>query len=236
LTLGLGLALAGPLRAQPALTADEIIAKHIAARGGADKLKALQSLRIQRTVATMFSDIKLVIEKQRPNLYRSQQQVAQQPPLVRGFDGAESWESNQGKVSRRPPPIEAEMRDADADFDGPLVDYKAKGHTVALAGKEGGQYKLTVTMKGGAVRHYFIDAATFLEKRQVFTLQTPAPAKQPVEITLTFSDYRDVQGVKMPFAIDEARSNGQEFAHYTTTIDPNPTLDASAFKAPAAKP
>ena len=49
-----------------------------------------------------------------------------------------------------------------SDFDGALVDYKAKGNTIELVGKEKldtkDVYHLKVTMKGGQVQHYFLDA------------------------------------------------------------------------------
>ncbi len=56
-----------------------------------------------------------------------------------------------------------------ADIDGPLVDYKAKGHQVELVGKEkvegSDAYKLKVTKKDGDVEYYFLDADSYLPVR-----------------------------------------------------------------------
>ena len=55
-----------------------------------------------------------------------------------------------------------------ADFDGALIDYKSKGHTVELVGKEklrrrADVYHLKVTMKDGHVQHYYLDAESGIE-------------------------------------------------------------------------
>ena len=81
---------------------------------------------------------------------------------------------------------------------------------------------------------YFIDAATVMEK--VRRSAADARPRKSHRGDLTFSSYREVNGVKLPFAIDEARSNAQEFVHYTTKIEANTSLDDSLFKSPAPKP
>ena len=88
--------------------------------------------------------------------------TAGRPTVARGLDPAGAWESVNGKVTRRPADQELELRELDGDFDGFLVDYKAKGHAVEYVGREkaGGidTYKLKVTLKSGAVRHVYLDA------------------------------------------------------------------------------
>src|SRR6266851_1575950 len=53
----------------------------------------------------------------------------------------------------------------EADTDGPLLDYKAKGNKVELVGKEkvNGKdaYHLKVTLATGTVRNIYLDAETF---------------------------------------------------------------------------
>ena len=90
---------------------------------------------------------------------------------------------------------------------------------------------MTVTLKSGAVRHVYLDAATFLERKHVGTLTLPS-GKVPVVIT--FSDWRDVDGVKFPFAIDEERDSfpPQTFAIYTERIELNPPVDEALFAMP----
>ena len=55
-------------------------------------------------------------------------------------------------------------------MDGPLVNYKDKGSSLELVGKEklNGRdvYNLTITLKEGQVRNIYLDARTFLEVKE----------------------------------------------------------------------
>ena len=220
-----------------AQTADELIEKNIEARGGALRLEAISAVRIVRTYGTFGGNIPVTITKKRSGLYRTDQAMAGRPTVIRGLDASGAWESIDGKVTRRPADQEAELREFDADFDGMLVNYKAKGHTVTLAGREktGGvdTYKLTVTLKSGAVRHVYLDATTFLERKHVGTMTLPSGK---VPLVITFADWRDVNGVKFPFAIDEERDSypPQTFAIYTERIELNPAVEDQFFAMPQA--
>jgi len=223
-----------------AQTADELIRKNIEARGGAARLKAISTLRFVRTYGTFGANIPVTITKKREGLHRTDQALPGRPTVIRGLDPAGAWESINGKVTRRPPDQEAELRELDADFDGFLVDYKSKGHTVEFVGREraGGidTYKLKVTLKSGAVRHVWLDANTYLERRHEGTMLMPDG--KPVPVIITFADWKDVQGVKFPFAIDEERNSfpPQTFAIYTERVEINPAVDDAVFTMPAEKP
>jgi hypothetical protein len=219
-----------------AQTVDELVAKNVEARGGAARLKAIESVRIERTVATLFNDIEIVIYKKRPNLYRSEQRSKANPNVIaRGFADT-AWESANGKTTVREGAGPAEQREVDADFDGFLVDYRDKGHAIALEGKArvagADAYKLKVTMKSGAVRYVYLDAATLLERRHETTIEL-APGRR-VATTIDYSDWREVSGVKFPFAIEEERdAPGQTFVHYTKRIEVNVPLDDAMFRMPS---
>lgn len=219
-----------------AQTAEELVARHLEARGGAARLRAVETLRIERTVAAVFNDIDVVIYKKRPGLYRSEQKVEGRPDtIVRGF--AESaWEHANGKTTTREGAGAVEQREVDADFDGFLVDYRDKGHAVALEGKArvgaAEAWKLKVTMKSGAVRYVYLDPETLLERRHETTVEL-APNRR-VATTIDFSDWREVNGVKFPFAIEEERdAPGQTFVIYTKAIEVNMPLDEALFRPPS---
>ena len=230
-----------------AQTVDELVAKHVAARGGAEKLKAIDTLKITRTIATPFTSVQVVTFKKRPDLLRIEQTPkGQTQASVRGINAIAAWDVAQGKVVTRPEVIALEGREIDGDFDGLLVDWKAKGHTVTLEGKDKvGQndaYKLRVTTKGGTVREVYLDASTFLESQVVGKVRLPALDPRTKEhrfytTTIVFSDYRDVNGVKVPFSIDEERIEGpitQSFAVYTEKVEVNVPMDDSLFAPPAS--
>ncbi len=220
-------------------TADELVQKNIEARGGYARLKAVSSLRVVRTYGTFGANIPVTLTKKRPGLYRTDQILPGRPAVARGLDASGAWESVDSKVTMRPADQETELRELDADFDGFLVDYQQKGHRVAYLGREktGGMdtHKLTVTLKSGAVRHVYLDAATYLERKHEGTITLPQVGTVPVIVT--FSDWRSVQGIKFPFAIDEERQSfpPQTYAIYTERVEVNPAIDDAHFNVPAGQ-
>jgi hypothetical protein len=227
----------GTASAGSAQTADELIARHVEARGGLARLKAIETIRIERTVAATFNDIEVVICKKRPNLYRSEQKPeGGRSQTVRGFSDV-AWETANGKTIVRAGAGPVEQREVDADFDGFLVDYRDKGHTVALEGRvrvgSAEAWKLKVTLKSGAVRNVYLDAETLLDRRHETTIEI-APDRR-VATTITFGDWREIGGVKFPFAIDEERdAPGQTFVTYTKKIDVNVPLEDAIFRMPSS--
>ena len=233
-----------------AQTVDDIVAKHIQARGGYDKLKAIQSIKMTRTVATPFTNVQLIVYKKRPNLARYEQTPkGQTTTTARGINADAAWDTLAGgKIATRPDKVALEAREVDADFDGLLVDWKEKGHTVTLEGTEpyaGSQaYKLKVTTKGGFVRDVFIDTKSFMEIGVSGTSLLPQMDPKTKEFrtqtqAFVFGDFRDVNGVKFPFSIDEDRTGGpitQSFATYTEKIEVNVPMEDSLFATPAGAP
>jgi hypothetical protein len=220
-----------------AQTVDEIVAWHIDARGGKAALEAIQTVRIERTIAATFNDLDVVIYKKRPALYRSEvkPEGSAAPPTVRGF-AETAWETVGGKTAVRDGAAAVEQRELDADFDGILVNYRDKGHSVALEGRQRAgatdAWKLKVTLKSGAVRYVYLDAATWLDSRHEGTIEI-GPNRR-VETTITFGDWREVGGVKFPFAIDEERkAPGQTFTTYTRKIEVNVPMDDAIFRMPS---
>lgn len=231
------LILAAPIAAQ---TVDEIVAQHIEARGGQTRLRAVQTIKITRTVATPFSNVRVIIYRKRPQLFRAEQGPTEPgAPLVpRGINADAAWDTVQGKVVPRPEAEAAEARELDADFDGLLVDWKQKGHTVTLDGKEslpwGDAYKLRVKTKSGAERIVYLDAKTFLERRQIGILKLPGGRQ--FDVVIDFDNYRDIDGVKFPFDITEDRTGKEpsvSFVTYTEKIEVNVPMDDGLFGAPA---
>ena len=222
-----------------AQTVDDIVSRYIDARGGYDRLKAIQTIKITRTVATPFSDIKVTVYKKRPQLFRADQGPAGGATTARGVNEQDAWDTAAGgKIVTRAAKEAAETRELDADFDGLLVDWKQKGHTVTYEGKvplPGGEaHRLKVVTKGGTERTIFLDAQTFLERRHTGVLSLPNNRR--FDVTIDFSNWKDVKGVKFPFDINEERTGRepvQSFVTYTEEIEVNVPIDDALFATPA---
>jgi len=91
-----------------------------------------------------------------------------------------------------------------ADLDGPLVDYAAKGTKIELDGVErsrtGDTYKLKLTMNGGQSIHVWIDAQTFLEAKIEGQPRRLDGIYHPVEVY--YRDYRPVSGLQVPYVLE----------------------------------
>ncbi len=118
-------------------TVDEIIAKNIEARGGRAALDAAEAFRMTGKM-TMGPDMEapLTVEKKRPMKMRFEFQL-QEMTGIQAYDGARGW-TVMPFIGKPDPEL---MTGADlegaaetADFDGPLIDYAKKGHTVELMG------------------------------------------------------------------------------------------------------
>lgn len=227
-----------PLRSAPAQTLDEIIKKAIDARGGIDKIKAVQSERITGTFDAQGVEGTLLLELERPHKLYSEITVEGQK-VLRVYDGKSAgWTVNpflENKEVREMSADELKGMPDESDTDGPLVDYRAKGSKVELAGKEESEgktvYRLKITSKSGEVRSYLIDSGTFLTTKWE-GFRKVQDQELPWECAL--SDYREVQGVKFPFKIDQG-SPGTDYRQILTVekVEINAKMDESHFAKPA---
>ena len=224
-----------------AQTVDEIIAKSIEARGGEAKLRAVKSIRFTGKIEVgpgMIAPTTLVMK--RPGMVRMEFTV-QGVTGIQAYDGKEGWDVMpfQGKKDAEPMASDdvKEMEDQ-ADFDGPLMDYKAKGNTVEFLGKEkvegSDAYKLKVTKKNGNVETSFIDADTGLEVKSVTKTKMHG---NDVEIETTYSDFRNVDGLIWPFAIETGQvGSPQKQKISVDKVEINPEVNDAQFHMPPPAP
>ena len=234
--LGLALALlAVPASAQ---TVDEIIAKNLKARGGLDKLKSVQSIRMSgKMTVGPGMEAPFVIEMKRPKNVRLEITV-QGMNIIQAYDGTTGWAvmPMMGKNDPEPMPAEeAKQAEEQADFDGPLVDYKEKGHKVELVGKEkvegADAYKLKVTLKSGDVRYFFVEADSFLEIKA----EGKRTARgSEIEFENSLGDYKDVGGLMIAHSLEMGPKGTPQKSKLTLDkVELNPTIDDARFKMPA---
>jgi outer membrane lipoprotein-sorting protein len=120
-------------------------------------------------------------------------------------------------------------------FPNPLLNYKAAGATVELRGKEKvGEreaYLLIFTPKSGSIVRQYVDAESYLPIKVVMKVEAPQIGE--LEQTNEFFDYRDVDGVKIPFRITAA-SAVQTSAVVISKVEHNTKIDEALFAKPAA--
>jgi hypothetical protein len=126
---------------------------------------------------------------------------------IQVFDGANGWKLRPFLNRREVEPYtedELKISSMQADLDGYLVDYAAKGTRIGLVGMEKIEdrdtYKLKLTMKNGQAIHVWIDAENFLEAKMEGQPRRLDGTYHPVEVY--FRDYRAVSGLQIPFVLE----------------------------------
>ena len=236
-----GLALGGRTARADALTLDAIIDKHIEATGGLANLRALKSVRMigkQRFGSGNYAiEADFAQLRGRPGLYRDELTL-QGMTAVNAWDGHEGWTMSPFGGRRDPERASADDTKTmaqDADLDGPLVDWKQKGHKVEYLGTEDidgtEAHKLRVNLKDGDVQTIYLDPDAFLTIR--IDQQTYVRGTESVTET-DYGSYAQVAGVWFAFAVDAGAKGAPKTTHLTVErIETNVAADEALFRFPA---
>jgi len=191
-----------------AVSVDELVARHIEARGGGEKMKAIQSLEFTGKLelsgdwVAEFALLRLI---RRPDRVRTEATL-QGMTMVRAWDGHEGWAISPlwgRKDPERVSPDESKELVDLGDIDGPLVDAASKGNRVEYLGTEDidgtDAHKLRVTTKNGDVQYVYLDPDYYLVIRILYQRSVRGAR---AEIETDFGNYEKVNGVYFPFSID----------------------------------
>lgn len=216
-----------------AQTVDEIVAKNIASRGGAEKWKSIESMKMTGSIAAGGRTIGLTAWTKRPNLSRQEMSFDGQK-AVQAFDGTHFWVMPPGAdAPQEMSGTAADLAKTQSEFDSVLLDYKSKA-TVEFVGNEddGGRpvYHLKVTRKGGGVQHYFLDAETGIERKITSTLN--GPNGQTATATIEFGDFRNVDGVMVPYSIKNVVDGKLVSAVTVSQVEFNVPVAEDLFRMP----
>jgi hypothetical protein len=243
-TKWLAMAAAAMLMALPATaqTVDEVIGKSIAAHGGMEKIKAIQSIRMSgRAMVGPGIEAPFTLEFKRPMKMRLDIVVQGISATLQAYDGKTGWQLLPFQGNKDAEPLSADdLKDVQetADYDGPLVDYKTKGNQVELMGKEDVEgtncYKLKITLKNGDVVYDYIDTDSNLDVKQEGKRKINGTEH---EIETSFGDYKQVDGVYFPFAIDSGeKGSDQRQKIIVEKVETNVPVEDARFVMPAPAP
>ena len=186
-----------------AMTAEDLVAKNLEARGGLAKLRAIKTMHAVGTTRRE-GGLDATIESWAiaPSRFRAEYSM-QGMTSVRAWDGSQAWSISPFGGRREPQKISAD--DAKplierSDIAGPLVDYEAKGSAIEYLGTEdvdGTQaHKLRVTFKNGDTQYRYLDPDAFLEIRVV---DHHTVRGQDDVSTTDLGEYEQVDGIYFPF-------------------------------------
>jgi hypothetical protein len=222
----------------PPSPVDEIVDSHIAARGGEERIRALQSIRATGIATASGGRVaKVVQEIKRPGLYRLEFS-SQGVKAVYAHDGETGWHVAPMQGVFEPQPIEPE-NDSEAgiderDIEGPLVNWREKGHEVELMGREtlpGGEaFVLEIRLSDGGVRSDYIDVVS---RQLVRSDKTEMIHGRAVRMETEYADYREVDGLYLPFSIRTHITDRPEIIDIVVdSFELDPELDDERFRLP----
>jgi outer membrane lipoprotein-sorting protein len=217
-------------------TVDELVSKTMTARGGLDKLRGVNTMKMVGKVTMQGRDFPITVMAKRPNLM-IQEMTIDGTRVVSAFDGEKVWVVNPMLGINRPQEMSGAMADEMRDqsiFGGPLVGYKERGESLELVGHstvgDAKTWKLKLSRPNGRSMFIDVDATTGLE------LQWSRRVDQGgmnVDVDSVMSDYQPTEaGIVVPRTMRTLVGGHQQGVLKVDTVTFDAPIDDSAFKMP----
>jgi hypothetical protein len=217
---------------------DEIVDSHLAARGGKERIRALQSIRATGTATASGGRVARVVQEiKRPGYYRLEFS-SQGTTSVFAHDGEVGWHVAPLRGILEPeaivPDDDSEAGIDERDIEGPLVDWREKGHVVELVGREalpGGEaFKLKITLADGGVRYDYIDVAS----RQIVRSDKMETIRgRALQLEESYGDYRETDGLFLPHLIEtHVKDRPEVITIVVEKFELDPEIDDARFRLP----
>jgi len=221
---------------KPALTAEQVVEKSIVATGGRQAMEKLSSSYAKGLMEFPASEARGVIERyaKAPDKQLTVTNLEGVGETRQGFDGQVAWSQDPaGHVTELTGAALEEFKRG-ANFNA-ILNWRDLYPKAELAGKEpvGGNeaYVVKLTAASGKVTTRYYDAQTFLLLRETAIYATP---QGDMVIAATFSDYRDIDGIKTPFRTRQVMPVG-EIVFTLTELKNDVPIEDAKFAKPAAK-
>lgn len=211
-----------------AQTVDEIISKHLTAIGGLEAWRKVSSIKYEGSMMVQGAEVAVVQTVLHNKGSRQDISLAG----MKGFNimtPVAGWNFMPFQGQMQPEPLtEEDIKEGQPQLDaqGELIDYKEKGSSVELVGKddvEGTEcFKLVLTFKSGKSETLFIDPNSYHIIRLIAKQKANG---QEMEVTTNFSNYQ-----KLPEGIVVAMSMTLPFGELNMTkVEVNKPIDESIF-------
>lgn len=228
--------IAGFVNVTYAQSIDDIVAKHITAMGGADKLSKLKSVKISANMEVMNMEMPVTTIIVQDKAFRTET-TAQGMTIVQAVNGNTGWMINpmagQAKATALPEEVVKSMV-SQTDLTG-LYNYKEKGYTLAMEGEQdiaGAKvYKVVVTLKNGIKQENYISKDTFYILKIVATVPVNG---QDIKTESIQSDFKQIDGITFPFSseVTTTAMPGMAMTNKIASVEINPKIDDSIFVMP----
>lgn len=233
-----------PVSAQ---TADEIINNYIENIGGKENLEKINSVTFTGKIDFGGMILPFTKTQSSDGLSMTKADVQGQTFYQEVFDGETLWGTNQMTFAAEKSDSESteNFKNSINDFPEPFLNYKDKGYTVELIGKETieglSTFKIKLVkepvmvdgQKVDDLSYYYFDTENFVPI-VMETEVNSGPGKGMI-VQIKFSDYQEVNGVYFAFSMNQeikGKSGGQLIT--ITDVKLNEPMDKAMFAFPAA--
>ncbi|WP_319271076.1 outer membrane lipoprotein-sorting protein [uncultured Draconibacterium sp.] len=201
---------------------------------GLDKVADVKTFDVKAKVSVMGMEMPMEIKVKKPNKFRVDMEMMGQK-TTSAFNGENGWMIN--------PMMGAGVQDLEgdqlkqamgqADMEGALYNYKAKGSNLELLGKvdaDGAEaYKLKLTDKDGGVQTFYINADDYMISKVESRVEAMG---QTMDVVTKMLEYKEVKGIKMASKIEMEMPMGKQSV-IMEEIKIDEPLDDSIFEKPA---
>lgn len=221
------------MSAAKAQTAEEVVAKHIEAIGGKDKISQIKSVYMENTMEVMGNEAPSTTTILNGKGFKNETDFNGQK-IVSCVTDKGGWSINPMAGQTTPTAMTPEQVKAAQDqlyVGGPLFNYAEKGNKLAMGGKESvngvDALKVKVTSKDNVESTYFIDPTSYYI---IKAIRKQTISGQDMEVTMLFSNYQKTDyGYVVPFTT-EMQLPQFTLKYNTKKVEINKPVDESIFK------
>jgi hypothetical protein len=215
-----------------AQTADAIIAKHLEAIGGKEKLKSITAVRMENTMQVMGSDAPSTTVIVNGKGFRNESEFNGQK-MIQVVTDKGGWMVNPMTGASEPQPMPAEQLKGAQEqlYVVPFLDYAARGSKAELLGQEKlgtvNAYKVKLTTKDSAATTYYFDPTTYY---LIQAVRTGEMMGQQMDVTTSYSDFKKTDyGWVIPQAMEINMGGQFSLTAKVNKVEVNPTVDPKVF-------
>jgi hypothetical protein len=226
----------------PALTAEQIVEKNVAARGGLEAWRKIDSMvwvGHMESADPNVPRLSFELEQKRPNKERFVlSEIGQK--TMRVFDGTQGWKvkpNRDGSLDAQPySPQDLEFARHAQGIDGPLIDYQAKGvalESVSIDKIDGRKtYHLHMKAPAGDAQDVWVDAKTFLDVK--YDRVSYRANGDPGIVSVGYREFKTIEGLQIPSILEIGGGAGTPSARMVIEkVALNPPLKDKDFTKPA---
>jgi zinc protease len=214
-----------------------LIARAVAAKGGLSLLRSIQTVRAESVATVQSNGINADLPSTTIIRYPSEFRIEAMTPagrLVQVFSAGRYWVQDASGVHDAPESMAAVIRGNVQRDTVPLLLALSDGKisaSLAEVAEEGRKMPvLEVSLPGSARLTLIFDPETALLTKSKYRMAGPAGDVNVEEI---YSNYRDVNGLKVPFTTEVRRDGAPALQRTLRTFEFNVPVDAALFNKPS---